>query len=98
MTATDLTAFRARLVSLVTDIDRKEDERDRKARRRSNPYRLGIMLNAVDGVCDAIAGGEEPAEAFAGGFIATADMHKAAKSLSLPLDVQRGRWVHNQPA
>lgn len=93
MDATELATFRARLVSALTDADKREEARERKAGQRVNIYRMGHYLMAVDSVCEAIAEGLEPARAFARGFNPTRDMHRVAKTLGLPLDVHRGQWV-----
>ena len=92
MTADELTAFRARLSMAMTEIDRKECERESR-RGRPNLFRLGILLGAVSATADNIRDGWEPAKAFAGNFTPTKENHKAAQTLGLPLDVQRGRWV-----
>jgi hypothetical protein len=69
-----------RLVSELTTQDRRES-----TQKGYNPYALGIVLNAaadiktVDDFCEA--------------FNATRGMHRVAKALGLPLDVEKGRWV-----
>lgn len=78
--ARDVKINHTKLVSELTTQDRRESNR-----RGYNPYALGIVLNAAADVVTA--------EDFAEAFNATRGMHRVAKALALPLDVERGQWV-----
>ena len=69
-----------RLVSELTTQDRRES-----GRKDYNPYALAIVLNAAADV--------ETHEDFANAFNPTRGMHRVARALKLPLDVERGQWV-----
>lgn len=92
------TQFGVRLMMALTEADRREEARERKRSYRVNIYRLGHLLAAGEEVSAEVAGGAEPARAFATHFNATADLHRVAKALGLNLDVERGRWVIPPPA
>jgi hypothetical protein len=87
------TTFRARLLSALTDADRRDSDRERKRGVRVNLYRLGHYLAAADELCEDIGNGADPATAFRTHFNPTSDMHRVARSLGLALEVDRGRWV-----
>ncbi len=94
MTAEQLTLFRARLASAMTEQDVKETERERKRRNVPNVYRLGHLLRAVEQTCEDIAEEGITAElAFADNFTPSRENHAVARKLGLALDVQRGHWV-----
>ena len=79
-TTQDQQRFRARLISELTELDRRE-------RRRPgwNPNALGMYFAAAETVTDAAT--------FAAAFVPTRGMHTVARRLGLALDVDRGQWV-----
>ncbi len=72
--------FHTRLIHELTDLDRRNS-----TKRGYNPNALGIMFGAAENVTDA--------NSFANAFTPTRGMHKVAKNLGLPLDVEKGQWV-----
>jgi hypothetical protein len=79
---------RFKLVSALTQLDRKES-----TRKGHNPYALGHYLGAAKQCIEYVTEGMTPEKAFSRAFNPTRGMHGVAKQLGLNLDVQRGQWV-----
>lgn len=72
--------FHDKLIHELTALDQREAKRS-----GHNPYAIAHYFRAAEGVVDA--------QSFADAFIPTKGMHRVARNLRLPLDVQAGRWV-----
>ena len=77
--------FHDRLISKLTELDRREMRWS-----GHNPYALAQYFAAAQGVTGAAS--------FARAFNPTRGMHRVARELGLPLDVQRGQWIEKEEA
>ena len=73
--------FQARLTHELIALDIRQSKRERTP----NIYRLGLLLEASEGVTDAAS--------FAKAFTPDRTLHTVSKKLGLGLDVQSGQWV-----
>lgn len=71
--------FHDRLISELTQLDQRESKKA-----GHNPYALGMYFEAAEDVTDA--------QSFADAFTPTRGMHRIARNLGLPLNVDRGQW------
>lgn len=81
------------LVSLLTEYDRKEEERARKAKRYHNPYAIAHYFRAANEIEERVKNGENPTLVFSQVFCPARFTHSISKKLGLGLDVNRGLWV-----
>lgn len=78
----------SRLVHAITELDRKRSAKDR----HWNRHFLGLAFQALEGfTADAESIGDE--RAFCDRFTPSREMHAVARRVSLPLKVDRGRWI-----
>jgi len=82
-----------KMVSAVTEHDRLQEARDRKAGRRVNIYALGIMLKACDQVEEDIKSGVEPRQAVINNFLGRLlDRVLEACGFEKATDAEHKRW------
>jgi hypothetical protein len=81
------------LVRLLTRLDGLETAQERTRRLMPNIHRLAHYLGAAQDMRDDVARGVAPHTAFADTFTPTRGMHRIARTLGFPLEVERGQWV-----
>lgn len=89
----DTEGFRQALVHLLTDLDRKESEREAKRGIPVNIHRLSHYLKAADDVMSDIRRGTDPAKAFSDALTPNRANLSIARKLGLKLDVNPARWT-----
>jgi len=72
--------FHDRLISELTQLDKKESTRD-----GYNPHALGLYFKAAEGVTDV--------DGFCKAFNPTRGMHRIARNMGMNLDVKCGEWI-----